>query len=157
MAEETGKTSIKQLIQDMTEAGVGILQGVVKSASPLKIQIVNDDKLTISSNITYVPQHLTDYTVTVDIAVGSGSLTGNTTEAGDSEMNYNGKTDEAGEPEHTHTFGVEMQNKAHTHDLSSMNIIGATMTVHNALKVGDMVHIISFNHGKQYFVLDRVA
>lgn len=127
MAEVTEKTSIKQLIQGMTGDGVEVVQGIVKSVSPLKIQIVNDDKLTISSAITYVPRHLTDYSATVDIVQGNGTVSGRTATADD-----------------------------HTHALSSFNIYKATMTVYNALKVGETVHILSFNHGKQYYVLDRI-
>lgn len=37
MAEETEKTSIKQLIQGMTSNEIEILQGIVKSESPFKI------------------------------------------------------------------------------------------------------------------------
>ena len=70
MAEETEKTSLKQLFQGMAGDGVEVLQGIVKSASPLKIQIVNDDKLTIGPNITYIPRHLTDYTA--DCTKGNG-------------------------------------------------------------------------------------
>ena len=62
MAEESEKTSIKQLIQGMTNNEVEILQGIVKSVGPLKIQIINDEKLIIGQNITYIPKHLTDYT-----------------------------------------------------------------------------------------------
>lgn len=32
----------------------------------------------------------------------------------------------------------------------------ATITVHNALKVGEKVHLIALQNGKKYFVLDRV-
>ena len=38
MAEETEKTSLKQLFQGMAGDGVEVLQGIVKSASPLKLQ-----------------------------------------------------------------------------------------------------------------------
>ena len=61
--------SIKALLQGIMTAGsTTVLQGVVKSASPLKIQMVNDEKLVINSNNTFVPRHLTDYEteVTVD-------------------------------------------------------------------------------------------
>ncbi len=60
-------TSLKGLIQGMSGGEVQIYQGTVTSASPLKIQIVNDSSLIISSANTYVPQHLTNYTVTVSI------------------------------------------------------------------------------------------
>lgn len=126
MVEGTEKTSIKQLIQGMTGDGVQVLQGIVKLERPLKIQIVNDEKLLISQNITYVPWHLTDYTTEVTVSWQTENTGGGSGEAAFS---------------------------SHLHD-----IIGRkTITVHNALKVGEKVHILSFNHGKQYFVLDRVG
>lgn len=160
MAEQTGnpsQTSLKGLFQGMSDAGVEVLQGIVKSASPLKIQIVNDDKLVIGPNITYVPRHLTDYTATVDIVQGKGSVQSQTSTDGSHTHSYSGNTESAGDPSHTHSYSGETQGKAHSHSLSTFNIYGATMTVYNALKVGEKVHVLSFNHGKQYYVLDRIS
>lgn len=124
MAEETEKTSLKQLFQGMAGDGVEVLQGIVKSANPLKIQIVNDEKLIIGPNITYVPRHLTDYTTTCSLAKGEkGSVYG---PANDGSR------------------------------LTDFTFSGS-ITVYNALKVGEKVHVLSFNHGKQYYVLDRVS
>ena len=39
MPEESEKTSLKAMIQQITGEGAQILQGVVKSVSPLKIQM----------------------------------------------------------------------------------------------------------------------
>lgn len=118
MNDENEKTSLKQLIQGMTEAGITVIQGKVIAASPLKIQAINDEKLTISQNSLFIPRHLTNYTTTCYIST-SGSHGG-------------------------HNSG----NGAHDHS--------ASITVYNALKVGEVVHMLSFNHGKQYYVLDRV-
>ena len=104
MALESDKTSIKQIIQWMAGGETEVVQGIVKSVSPLKIQITNDDKLVITENITYVPKHLTNYTVEVDM------------------------------PEDR----IEI-------------------TIRNALKVNETVYVLSFKHGKQYYVLDRVG
>lgn len=43
----------------------------------------------------------------------------------------------------------------HEHKLKTFNISGASMTVYNGLKQGDAVYLLSFNHGKKYYVLDR--
>lgn len=126
MADESEKTSLKQLIQGMTDSGVEVLQGIVKSASPLKIQIVNDEKLIIGPNITYVPWHLTNYTTEVTVEWATENTSG-----GSGEAAY----------------------ASHRHAISGRKRI----TVHNALKAGEKVHVLSFNHGKQYFVLDRVG
>ena len=126
MAEETEKTSLKQLFQGMAGNGVEVLQGIVKSVVPLKIQIVNDEKLTIGPNITYIPRHLTDYSTEVTVSWRTENASG-------------GSGDAAYAP--------------HSHSIIGRKAI----TVHNALKVGDRVHVLSFNHGKQYYVLDRVG
>lgn len=127
MSEQIGNpasTSLKGLFQGMADAGIEVLQGIVKSASPLKIQIVNDEKLIIGSNITYVPRHLTDYTTTCSLSKGDrGSVYG---PANDGSR------------------------------LTDFTFSGS-ITVHNALKAGEKVHVLSFNHGKQYYVLDRVG
>lgn len=126
MAEETEKTSLKQLFQGMAGNGVEVLQGIVKSVGPLKIQIVNDEKLAIGPNITYIPRHLTDYSTEVTVSWRT--------------ENASGGSGDAAYASHSHS------------------IIGRkAITVHNALKVGDRVHVLSFNHGKQYYVLDRVG
>ena len=128
MAEETEKTSLKQLFQGMAGDGVEVLQGIVKSASPLKIQIVNDDKLTIVPNITYIPRHLTDYKTEISGPnIQNYYYTGSSTESGTAPVS----------PPHVHALGR------------------IPVTVHNALKTGEKVHVLSFNHGKQYYVLDR--
>jgi hypothetical protein len=126
MAEETEKTSLKQLFQGMAGDGVEVLQGIVKSVGPLKIQIVNDEKLTIGPNITYIPRHLTDYSTEVTVSWRTENASG-----GSGDAAY----------------------ASHNHAITGRKAI----TVHNALKVGDRVHVLSFNHGKQYYVLDRVG
>lgn len=126
MAEESSRTSLKGLIQGMTGDGAEVLQGIVKAISPLKIQIINDEKLTIGPNITYVPWQLTDYETEVTVEWETESKSGG---SGDAAF------------------------ASHTHDIKGRKKI----IVHNALKVGDTVHILSFNHGKQYYVLDRVS
>lgn len=35
--------------------------------------------------------------------------------------------------------------------------VQSTLTVHNALRKGEKVHILALNHGKLYYILDRVA
>lgn len=44
----------------------------------------------------------------------------------------------------------------HSHSLSSFSLSGATLTINNALKVGDRVHVLALQNGKKYYVLDRV-
>ena len=126
MAEETEKTSLKGLFQGMAAAGAPeLMQGIVKSTSPLKIQMVNDEKLVIGQNNTYVPEHLTDYNTEVTVNWVTNAASG-----GSGEAAYA-----------SHSHGITGRKK---------------ITVHNALKVGDKVHVLVLNKGKQFFLLGRV-
>lgn len=71
-------TSIKQMIQGMAPSSVEVVQGKVISASPLKIQLLNDEKMELSGNIICLPKHLSTYQTTVDIAAGGdiGNING---------------------------------------------------------------------------------
>lgn len=145
-------TSLKGLFQGLVPDPCGALQGKVISASPLKIQATNDDKLIIPASLLIVPKHLTNYKAVVDIAVGDGVLSSKTTESGGHE--HSGGTHgghDSGNGSHSHSGG------AHTHPLASFSIKGGTMTVYNGLKVGETVHLLSLNNGKKYYVLDRVV
>ncbi len=124
------ETSLKQLIQQMSQHGrAELVQGKVISTSPLKIQILNDSKLVVSERITVIPRHLTDYETEMDIVWGGEtSISSNTTTA-----------------------------DAHAHKLLDFNIYKAKAVVRNALKVGELVHIIVMQSGKKYYVLDRVT
>ena len=120
------QTSLKGLIQGMTPSSMAVELGTVISESPLKIQVINDDKLILSENLLCVPRHLSDYTTKCDITLGSGSI--------DSQTNT-------------------VSN--HSHNVITFNIYDAKIKVYNALKTGDTVYLLSFNQGKKYYILDR--
>lgn len=121
-------TSLKGLFQGLVPDPCGILQGKVISTAPLKIQAVNDKKLIIGALLLIVPKHLSDYTAEVDISIGGGNLA-SATDMSDS----------------------------HSHALKSFSLQKATLTLRNALKEGEKVHLLSLNNGKKYYVLDRVV
>ena len=52
MKKDLHSTSLKQLIQDITPRETDLLQGVVISTDPLRVQMVNDSKLIISKKIS---------------------------------------------------------------------------------------------------------
>lgn len=148
MTAETEKTSLKQLIQGMTDSGIEVLQGIVKSASPLKIQMVNDEKLTIGPNITYIPRHLTDYKTEISGPnIQEYYYTGSSTESSTESSIESSTESSTGSSMESDTAPVA---PPHVHALGRIPV-----TVHNALKAGEKVHVLSFNHGKQYYVLDR--
>lgn len=132
------ETSLKQIFQGLVVEGIEFLQGTVISASPLKIQIANDEKLIINERIAIVPWHLTDYTTKATLAKDAGSLSSQTFQDGA----HGG-----------HTGG----DGTHINHLDTFTLTRGTLTVYNALKVGEKVHVLALNHGKKYYVLDRVA
>lgn len=144
--------SLKGIIQGMMTADAELMQGTVISASPLKIQMANDEKLIINERITVVPRHLSDYITTATFAVDGGDLSSVTTVSGShehSEGTHEGHI--VGDGSHTHSGG------AHSHPLSTFTLSHGTLTVYNALKVGEAVYVLSLNNGKLYYVLDRVV
>nr|DAL85211.1 MAG TPA: Protein of unknown function (DUF2577) [Caudoviricetes sp.] len=148
--------SVKQLFQGMVPEAMEVLQGKVISASPLKIQVVNDEKLVLTENIICLPRHLSDYTTTVDISLDKGTInsatrSGQGTHPHGSSGEHDGHSSGTGAHSHPETEG------AHVHNVATFNITGATMKVHNGLKAGETVYILSFNHGKKYYILDREA
>lgn len=112
------KTSIRQLIAQISQGAqqsAEVVQGTVTNASPLKITLLNDAKIVLSSTDLIVPKHLTTYTVFADITGGTV-----------------------------------------TNTVLSHNHNNVTLTINNSLKAGDKVHMLVFNNGKKYFVLDKV-
>ena len=146
--------SLKQMLQDMIVSDMEIIQGKVISASPLKIQVVNDEKMVISENIMCLPRHLSTYHTTVDISLGKGSISSSTGSGQGTHTHGGGDHDghTSGDGSHTHSGDGQ-----HVHSLVSFAIMGASMTVYNGLQVGEVVYILSFNHGKKYYILDREA
>lgn len=147
-------TSLKQLLQGIQIKDMTLLQGKVTQASPLKIQAVNDDKLVITEEIAIVPRHLTDYTASCDVWLGSTGAIDSVTQTGGTHNHSGGAHEghESGDGSHTHTG-----DGSHSHSLKTFAIESANITIYNALKVGEMVHLLSFDSGKKYYVLDRVV
>lgn len=144
--------SVKQLIQTMTHSDDGaIIEAKVISASPLKIQATNDEKLVLSAATLTVPRHLTDYTTTASFSLGDGSISsiteGNGTHA-HAAGSHGGHT--GGSGEHAHSG-----DGTHKHHLVSFVLTKGTITVHNALKAEEYVYLLPYNNGKKYYVLDR--
>lgn len=132
------ETSLKQLFQSLVPKEVELLQGTVIATGPLKIQITNDEKLIINERITIVPWHLTDYTTTATLAKADGSLDSQTFQDG--------------------THGGHLAGDgAHINHLDTFTLTRGKLTVYNALKVGEKVHVLALNSGKLYYVMDRVA
>lgn len=131
-----GQTSLKQLFQGMVPGGPELMQGKVISESPLKIQMDGDDKLIINERVAIVPWHLTDYTTKATYRKMDGTL--------DSWTKNDGS--------HADPVGG-----THVHHGEDFNLYKGVIKVHNALKIGDKVHVLALNGGKVYYILDRVC
>ena len=140
-------TSIKQALQNLMPVDQGIVEGLVTKAEPLEITLVNDSKVKITKNSLVIPRHLTNYQTQGDVSYGD--VTAPTTSV--SHTHDGGAHNEhvSGNGTHTHDGG------SHTHSLSSFKVIGANISIYNALQLGDEVYMLAFNNGKQYYVLDR--
>jgi hypothetical protein len=149
-----GSTSIKELFQGMTPEGASVIQGTVIAESPLKIQATNDKGLIMHEAILIVPRHLTDYVTTTDITLDKGTIDSRTHKDGAHPHGSSGQHGghSGGDGAHSHPE----DEGTHINRLETFNIYGATVKVRNALKVGEKVHLLSFNNGKKYYILDRV-
>jgi len=140
--------SIKGCIHKLISDKTGVILGRVTQVSPLRIVGVNDDKLILNRNTVIVPRHLTNYTTTCNIsggAVNSQTISGGEhLHDGGAHGGHNG-----GDGSHVHSGGE------HLHLLANFNLVGAAITINNALRVGDVVHMLSFNKGKKYYIFDR--
>lgn len=118
--------------------------GTVVSINPLKVQVTN--QFTIPSALLVVPKHLTDHAVTV-------SFDWETDKVFDHTHDYRGDTQET--DGHTHSYSSSVDGAgAHSHTLVSK--ANRTMTIHNALKIGDKVALLRKQGGQSYFILDRI-
>ena len=114
--------------------------GTVKTVKPLSIQITN--QMVIPESLLILPNHLTDYTVPV-------TFNWTTETAGDHNHSYSG-TDDQG---YTQSGNVD-NNGSHVHQITS--VASKTITIHNALKVGDKVVLIRKQGGQAFYILDKI-
>ncbi|MDR1754398.1 MAG: DUF2577 domain-containing protein [Eubacterium sp.] len=156
-------TSIKETFQNMIPKSMAVIRGRVISASPLKIQALNDEKLIIRENIMCLPKHLTNYTTKCDIMLDDGEIDSETQSGG---MHRHSKSSSGIHDEYSESDGSQFQEETdnnseldgeHTHNQTTFNVYSATIKVYNALKENEAVYILSFNEGKKYYILDREA
>lgn len=149
MEEKKNVASIKEAVQSMIPHGAYVIEGTVTGISPLQITLTNDAKMILSSNSLILPRHLTNYSTMVNISDGSIN---STTETGAGTHKHDSGEHEghsSGDGKHTHEGG------SHVHNLATFTLAEAKVTVYNALREGEMVYLLSFNNGKQFYVLDR--
>lgn len=133
---------MKRAAIDANEASqpTDLRYGTVTSVTPLAVQITN--QMTIPQSLLILPNHLTDYTVPV-------TFNWTTETAGDHNHSYSG-SDSGGD---SHSGNVD-NNGDHTHQIVSGK--SKTITIHNALKVGDKVALIRKQGGQAFYILDKI-
>lgn len=156
MDEKTQEqTSILAMLKGAMPEAMTVVRGKVVLSAPLQIQVVNDEKLLLGENLLCVPQHLSDFTAKIDIRLDGGSVDSQTKKDGAHPHGSSGQHGghSGGDGAHAHPDS----EGAHVNHLDTFDIYGATIKIYNALKVGDTVYMLSYNHGKKYYILDREA
>lgn len=97
--------------------------GQVISVSPLRVKVTN--QFILPARLLIVPQHLTNYSVSITVNWDT--------------QNTSGGSDESAFSSHSHAIDGTK-----------------TMTINNALKVGDKVALMRKQGGQAYFILDRI-
>ena len=153
--EMQGPTSVKGAIQEIAQMAspMSIIQGKVIAEKPLEIQVIGDEKLVLHENIMVIPRRFTDYEVKVDMELNDGEIESKTKPG--QGMHAHGPSGAHGQYSgngiHSHPAG----EGEHQHELETFSIRKAKMKVYNSLKTGEVVYILSYNHGKKYLLLDR--
>lgn len=124
-------TSIKQLIQQMAPESIGFVMGVVVKTAPISIQVVNNPKMVASGSMLIIPKHLTDYKTQISFD-----------NPGIKNVVKPYSMDDVAGADYKLTFQDAAKNE---------------VTIYNSLKQGEKVHMLRFNGGKLYYVLDRVV
>ncbi len=153
MAPTTIKGQIERVVAK--NQPMEIVTGTVISESPLKIQVIGDEKLIVHENIMEVSRCLTDYTVEVDISLDKGKIASLTK----MDQGKHGHGPSGGHSQYTGdgTHSHPATEGAHVHNVDTFVLTKATMKVYNALKKGEVVYMLSYNHKKKYLVIDREA
>jgi hypothetical protein len=133
---------MKRAAIDAQEAGqpCDLRTGTVKTVSPLSIQV--SSQLILPEGLLIVPEKLKDYTMEV-------TLDWTTEPIGNHTHDYSGSCSDGG----SHS-GTTNPAGTHTHQILSGK--SKTITIHNALKVGDKVALIRKHGGQFFYILDRI-
>lgn len=127
--------------------------GKVVSTKPLKVQVTN--LFTIPEALLVVPEHLTDYKVTVSTNWSTTTEPNHTHQYSGTTQSTSGGNDAAEFASHSHDYSGTTQG-AGSHNHKVISDASNTMTIHNALKVGDKVALLRKQGGQSYFILDRI-
>lgn len=134
---------IKQAALEAVNASkpANMIFGTVISASPLQIQ--TEQKLPLTAAQLVLSRNVTDFTVSV-------SMDWTTEPAGSHSHSYGGSCSDGG----SHS-GTTNPAGTHVHQIMSSNT--KTITIHNALKIGDKVILMQVSGGQRYIVIDRIG
>ena len=137
--------TIKQAASEAVEAGspVNICFGKVISDAPL--QILVDQKMTLTPSQLVLTRNVTDFTTMVTVQWTSEKENEN-----HKHQLLNITTSDGATIASAYT---ENQNTKHTHDVEGTK----QMTIHNALEKGEEVILLRMQGGQKYIVLDRIG
>lgn len=111
-----------------------VLFGKVTSASPLKIFV--DQKMTLTKEQLVLSRNVTDFTINVGV---------NNWYSEDHTHNHTISD--------TYTGGGSSSNETHKHQIKGTK----SLTLYNALKIGEKVILIQIAGGQKFIVIDRIG
>ena len=116
----------------------------VEATKPVNVE----QKLELGEKQLILTRNVTDFTVEISLDHKTEAALGEHTHS------YSGNTTSAGSGPHTHGYSGETAavNLNHVHEYKGKK----TITIHNALKVGDRVVLLRIQRGKKFIVLDRL-
>ena len=137
--------TFKQAATEAVEAGspVNICFGKVTSDAPL--QILVDQKMTLTPSQLVLTRNVTDFTTMVTVQW--------TSEKENENHKHQLKNITTSDGATIDSAYTENQNTKHTHDVEGTK----QMTIHNALEKGEEVILLRMQGGQKYIVLDRIG
>lgn len=137
--------TIKQAATEAVDAGspVNVCFGKVTSAAPL--QILVDQKMTLTPSQLVLTRNVTDFTTMVTVQW--------TSEKENESHKHQLKNINTSDGATIASAYTETQNVKHTHDVEGTK----QMTIHNALEQGEEVVLLRMQGGQKYIVIDRLG
>lgn len=134
---------IKRAAVEAVEASdpMSIMFGNVISVEPLKINV--EQRLTLGALQLILTNNVIDHDVSITMDWLSEEITHN--------HGYSGSTSTA--DLHSHSYSGTTEDNTHGHAIKGKK----TITIHNALVIGDQVILVKMQGGQKYIVLDKVV
>lgn len=120
---------------------MAIMFGNVISVEPLQINV--EQRFTLGALQLILTNNVMDHDVSITMDWSTEEITHN--------HGYSGSTGTA--DLHSHSYSGTTEDNTHGHSVKGKK----TITIHNALVIGDQVILVKMQGGQEYIVLDKVV